>query len=120
MRFKFRRPRGRPRTALDEGARFNRDPNRIAAAIAADWMQENNADMKRSRGRPSKAVSPDRSLHDEAADHAIAWLAEVSPELKPNKDVVLELLRRGRTAWPKGAGTAFEFDLIGDLSRFKW
>ena len=99
-RFKFRHPRGRPPSWLAEERRFNADANRLAAAIAADWIG------KRARGRPSARTI---KLHDEAADHAIELLAAWSPDLKPNKNAVVELLRRGRTTWPKGANTAFEF-----------
>src|SRR5258708_7547430 len=54
------------------------------------------------RGRPGWWER--RTLHEEAAAHAIAWLAACCPELEPDKDKVLELLRRRRTAWP---GTAY-------------
>src|SRR5258707_12666707 len=96
LRFKFRRPRGRPPSS----SRVNGD--RVAAAIAADWIEEESGGAKRRRGRPRWWER--RTLHEEAAAHAIAWLAACCPELEPDKDKVLELLRRRRTAWP---GTAY-------------
>jgi len=96
LRFKFRHPRGRPVSS----SRI--DADRLAAAIAADWIEEESGGAKRRRGRPRWWQR--RTLNEEATAHAIAWLAECSPELRPDKSKVMELLRRGRTAWP---GTAY-------------
>jgi hypothetical protein len=79
-----------PCSTADALKRFLRDPNRIAAAIAAERIKEMRIDNPR-RYR----------VTDEAIEHAIAEVKDFFPHLRAsNKDQVVKLVNKGRTHWP--------------------
>jgi hypothetical protein len=97
--------RGESRGELVAELRFNADPNRIAAAIAMDWIQE-RYEATRERRRKVKHRGAKTAMHDAAAQYAVAAVLARSPESvrKLRIDKVKALLRAGRSAWPADGG----------------
>jgi hypothetical protein len=90
----MKRGRGRPRSSIAERVeRFYRDANHVAAELAENYV------------RTYFHSDGSKITHVEAVELAIAdyeenWLKadkEGAPPRRPHPDVVLELLRRGRT-----------------------
>jgi hypothetical protein len=113
MRAKVRRrvewtrlPRGRLRSKKADLERFYRDPNRIAAHLAAHYAAKFRGRPRKSKRQPYKIQLGDKltTVHD-AAVNAAAAVVDVSLRLagkhrRVNVGVVKELLRRGRTRRP--------------------
>jgi hypothetical protein len=122
---RYKRPRG-VRTSRETEDRFTSDPNRVAAAYAARLVEHWRDDWARNHSkRPmphkmTRKVDGARvTLHNMAVSAAVrrinaAWRAHmedreaagywVDDHLRrrtANADTVKELLRHGRTAWPK-------------------
>jgi hypothetical protein len=97
--------KGKPRGERVAEARFNADPNRIAAAIAMDWIQE-RYEARRERRRKVVRRGAKTTMHDAAAQYAVAVVLARSPESvrKLRIDKVKALLRAGRSAWPLDGG----------------
>jgi len=92
---RFKRPRGRMRSARTTRKRFSRDPNRIAAELAALFVIElRSSRRKPKRFGPYKVRSADglmpRNVHSEAVRRAVAIVKKANPAM------VKELLRKGR------------------------
>jgi Asp-tRNA(Asn)/Glu-tRNA(Gln) amidotransferase B subunit len=106
--------RGRPKSLKNAEALFLNDPNRVAAAIAADWIAERAARWnklpwaKNNRRKPPHKISREdgttTTLHDAAADYGIAQLKQWHLQAA-SKDAVKRLLRTGRTDWPPDDGS---------------
>jgi hypothetical protein len=121
-RSNLRRGRPPPGEGLTVGksmanyGRFIAEPDRLVAAIAADWMDEWKE--QNPKWRPPQKVLREAdgamvSLYEAATDHAVDldqnWWPERFPKEAPPvgytkdhdfKDGVKELLRLGRTSWP--------------------
>jgi hypothetical protein len=97
--------KGKPRGARAAEARFAADPNRVAAAIASDWIAERYEKYKERR-RKLVHGGTKTTMHDAAARYAVALLTSWSPESKRKLRVgkVKALLRAGRAAWPPDGG----------------
>jgi hypothetical protein len=109
---RFKRPRGRMTDRQAEATRWSRDPNRVAAYLAAKHVKKLRrlSPGKSKREGPHKIMMPDgskRSIHDVAVEWAIAdvnWAIEAYPGFhqevgrrRPQVKAVKELLRQGRT-----------------------
>jgi hypothetical protein len=82
-------------------ARFNSDPNRIAAAVARDWIDERSEKYGERRHKAGRAT-----MLDAAADYAVKLLIARSPGSEHKLDIkkVVALLRAGRATWPPDGG----------------
>ncbi len=95
---RYKRERGR-QPGTRSPWRFLADPNKVAAAIARDCVDD------------WRETSPSRGLHDAAAEHAVELINEYYVPLlrrygkaeacRAEIEKVKELLRQGRARWPE-------------------
>jgi hypothetical protein len=83
------------------------DPNKVAAAIAANYVEDlRGAPVSGPKRRgPYKVPQADGSMsntHALAAEYAVELVNMLPCPRNANVESVKELLRRGRTNWPSG------------------